>query len=110
MDQNQPGMEPRRELLERSIVRKEDMLRRKAHERAPERFLEERLIWVIGGWGQWRLRLDLGLGGEMNQEELKPETELKALETSSWSLLLHEHSAKAKRSIQGINLRRISIS
>lgn len=51
MDQNQPGTEPLRELLERSIFCKCDMFLRNFHERVPLRFLDERFISVIGGYG-----------------------------------------------------------
>lgn len=105
MDQNQPGTEPWRELLERSICCKWAMFLRNFHEMIPLRFLEERLRCVIGGFGQERL---VGPGKKV---ELKPETELKAFETSCWSLLLHdEEYAREKRSMKGMNLRMIFIS
>ena len=49
---------------------------RNLHERVPERFLDERLISEIGGFEQ------------LNQEELKFEREVKALEMRRWYVLL----------------------
>lgn len=103
IDQNQPGTEPWRELLERSTFCNWEMFLRNFHEMMPLRFLDERVMCVIGGFGQE------GLVG-LSQVELKPETKLKAFETSCWSLLLHEESTREKRSMKGMNLRMIFIS
>lgn len=73
------------------------MLMRNFHERAPVRLLDGSLISVMGEFGQ------------LNQEELKPETELKALRISFWSVLLHVDSAEAKREMTTKALNNISI-
>ncbi|KAF5944548.1 hypothetical protein HYC85_018625 [Camellia sinensis] len=105
MNQNQPGTEPWRELLERSIEFNWERLLRKFHERVPERFLDERFRDVIGGFGQ------LVLGGLNNIEGLKPETELKALEISCWSVVLHEDSPNVRSDVMRMrmSLRMISM-
>lgn len=78
--QSQPGTEPLREFLERSRVCNSDMFLRNFHAMIPVRFLDERLSSLIGLFEQFR---------SWNQERLKPETDLKTLESSSWSGLSH---------------------
>lgn len=68
----------------------------------PVRFLEERFICVIGGFVQLK-------SGNLNQEELKPETEAKALVTSSWSLVLHEDSTNMRNGIMNMSFKNFSI-
>lgn len=89
VDQNQPGTEPLRELLERSIECNSDMFLKNFHDMMPLRFLEDKFNSLIGVEGLEQLRF-VGL----SQEMLKVETELKAFETSSWSLLLHVDCAR----------------
>lgn len=60
------------------------MFLRNLHERIPVRFLDDRSIWLIGGF------LQLEWGGDLNQVELKLETELKALVISCRSVVLHD--------------------
>lgn len=89
MDQNQLGTWPLRKLLEKSIDWRWDMFLRYFQETEPFRFRDERfmLVKIFGV-------LQLGSCG-VNQEESKPETELKALLSRSWSaVMLHVDSPR----------------
>jgi len=104
IDQNQAGTRPWSELLERSIMCSWDMFLRYFQEMLPLKFLEGSLISVIEGWEQFEA------GPECwNQERLKPETELKAFETSSWSVLLHVDSTNTNSEKTNKNLQNTSI-
>ena len=76
MDQSQPGTEPFKAFLDRSRVCNWDMFLRNFQVMIPLRFMDERLSSLIGGLEQLEPSC-------LNQETLKPETDLKALETRS---------------------------
>ena len=104
LDQKKPGTDPFSEFPERSRVCNFDMLLRNFHEIVPLKFVEESFISVIWDFEQLKFFVS------WNQEGLNPVTDLKAFETSSWSVLLHEDSTSAtsKKTIK--NLQKIFIS
>lgn len=79
-DQTAPGMEPWRELRERSMERREGMRASRVHETVPERFLEGRVRpWI---WEQ---------GVVLKVDEGKLETELNA-----WMRRLQEREGERR--------------
>lgn len=72
-------------------------------ESEPVRFLEERLMFDICGFVQFK-------SIDSNQDELNPLTELKALVTNIWSVVLHEDSTSATtKEMKIINLKKVFI-
>lgn len=81
INQTEPGTEPLRALLERSIFCKWVKFLRNFHEKVPLRLFEERLSSV--NWG-----FDDEQFWGMNSDELKLEIEVKALEMSKYSVFV----------------------
>lgn len=75
---------------------------KKFQEIEPVRFFDERFNWVIDGFVQLKLE-------DLNQEELKLETELKALVTNSWSLVLQADCTCIKSETRSMVLKIVSI-
>lgn len=84
--QNQFGTWPCRKFPDRSRTSNLDMFLRYFQEMFPLRFLDERFIPLITAFEQ--------LEPVSNQEELNPDTDWNAFDTSSWSSFLHEDSTR----------------